>query len=146
MRHRGSAVLRPSPIGPTIERIGESANFLLLRGLGVEIGTGRQGAGQQEGAIDRRQFAVPGAPACLHVEEMIVEAAMAGGVGLRSLRAVPEETQGGQSAVHRDAARHKSALDTYRIGGERQPGGGDAGGPVLRGLVEDQSVGRVHLV
>src|ERR1700692_2198690 len=134
MRHRGFAVLRPSPIAPAVERIGETTNFSLLRELVVKIGGSREGAGQQEGAINGRHFAVPGAPAGVHVQKMIVEPLMAGGVRLRSLRTVPEKAQGSQSALHRDASRQKSALDSNRIARERHPGGGDAGGRTRLGL------------
>ena len=77
VRHCGFAILCPSPITPTVERVGETPNFSLLGSLSVKIGTRREGAGQQEGAIDGRHFAVPGSPACLHVQEMIVEPLMA---------------------------------------------------------------------
>ena len=109
------------PIGAAIERVAEGADFALVGCIGVEIDPRRQRAGQQEGAIHCRQLALPGAPAGLHVEKMIVEAVVAGGVGLGALRAVPEESQRGQRSFHRGGARDESALYPDRIRRQRKP-------------------------
>src|SRR5579862_1377091 len=77
---------------------------------------------------------------------MVVEPVIAGRVRLWSLRAVPEEPQSGQTALHRGAARPKSALDTDGIGGQSQPGGCDACRPARLGFVDNEPVGGVRLM
>jgi len=54
--------------------------------------------------VDRGQFALPGAPPRLHVEKVVIEALVIGGVGLRAVRAAPEEPQRGQRALDHCAA------------------------------------------
>ena len=141
-----SPVLRPAPIGSAIERIGQCAD--LGFGLRVRIEKRRRGqrAGQQKRAVDGRQLALPGSPAGLHIQEVIVKAAISRGVRLRPMRAVPEEAQRCQSAFRGRAPAHESAYDAHRIAGQRKAGGGDACGPVCFRLVEDQAVGRVRFM
>ena len=146
VRHRSAPVLRPSPIGTAIPRLAEIANFRLVRSVGVEIHPCGQGARQQKRAIDRRQFALPGATTGLHVEEMIVEPVVARRIRSRSLRAVPEEAQRGKGSFHRAAPRHVTALDRDRIAGQGETGRSDAGGPVCRILVDDKAIGRIGFV
>ena len=146
VRQRLALVLRPGPVGAAIKRVGKGADLALAGRVGLEVGGGGQHAGQQEGAVHRRQLALPGTPPGPHVEEMIVEAPVAGGVGLGAVRAVAKKTQRRQRALHRGGASHESALDPHRVGRQREAGGGDAGGPVRRRLVEHQSVGGIGLV
>src|SRR5207344_1710466 len=89
---RSSIILRPLPIDPAIERIGQLADFGLLAAA-VEIAAGHEHARQQQGRVDERQFALPDAASRLHVQEMIIKTLVAGGVGLLALRAAPERLQ-----------------------------------------------------
>ena len=107
---------------------------------------GSQRTGEQNGAVHSRQFALPRAPAGLHVEKVIVEAVVAGGVRLGALPAVPEKSQCGEDDLDRRRARDEAALDRDRIRRQGEPGGGNAGGPIGRGLVEHQSIVRIGLV
>jgi hypothetical protein len=134
------------PIGAAIERVAKGADFTLVSRTGVEIHSRRQRAGQQEGAIHRRQLALPGATAGLHVEKMIVKPLVAGGVGLGALRALPEKTQRRKRSLHRGGPRHEAALYPDRIRRQRKAGGGDARGPIRRGLVDHEAVGRIRLM
>ena len=146
VRDGRAAVLRPLPIGTAIERVGEGADLMLVGRIRVKVHPCRQRARQQKRAVYRRQFALPGAPAGLHVEKMIVEALVAGRVGFGALRAVPEKTQRRQRSLDRGGARHESALDRHRVGCQREAGGGDAGRPICFGLVDHQPVGGIRLV
>lgn len=137
MSHSFFSVLRPSPIASPVERVGEITDFPFLGHLGVEIGCGCQRAGQQERRIDRRQFAVPHAPAGLHVEEMIIEPAIARDVRLLPLRTVREEAQRRQRSRHRGAACPKTAVDSDRIAGKGQSRRSNAGGRAGLRLVDD---------
>jgi len=71
--HCDSAVLRPIPIRPPIERIGELADFALVRAFARKVLRGSQHPGEQKGAVDRRQFAGPDALSADHVEKVVVE-------------------------------------------------------------------------
>ena len=142
----GAAILRPAPVGAAVERIGELADFQFELIVLVEISAGGQNAGKQKCGIDRGQFAIPDAAAGLHVEEMIVETLVAGGIGLRPVRGVPEEAKRGERPLDSGGARHETALDTNGIGRQSQPDGGYAGGRRLRVAVGDQAVGRIGLV
>ena len=146
VRDRSAAVLRPRPVGAAIERVGEGAYFPFLRRVRVKIRSGRQRAGEQNGAIDGRQFALPRTSTGLHVEKMIIETVITGGVGFRTLRTVPEKSQRGENSLDRRDARDEAALDRDRIHRQGKPGGGNAGGPIGSGLVEHQSVVRIGLV
>ena len=64
-----------------------SPDFSFVGRVAVEIGGDRQRSGEQERRVDRGQFALPDAAAGFDVEEMIEEALVSGGVGLRALRA-----------------------------------------------------------
>ena len=146
VRDRCALILRPLPIDAAIERIGEGADFMLVGGVRTKIRSRRQRTCQQKGAIYCRQFALPGAPAGPHVEKMIVEALVAGRVRLGALRAVPEEAERRERSVYRCSARHESAGDSHRVGRQREAGGGNAGGPIRRSLVDDQPVGGIRLM
>src|SRR5437879_4625824 len=67
------------------------------------------------------------APAGAHVEEVVKEAAIAGGVGPgRVLRCGPEKAQGRQRASGGLRAGDPAAFDADRVGGEGEANGGDA--------------------
>ena len=67
MGHRDAAALRPVPIRAQIERVGELSDFVLLLVFAGEVGCGGQHAGNENGAVDRGQFALPNPPSALHV-------------------------------------------------------------------------------
>lgn len=71
---------------------------------------------------------------------------MAGRIRLRSLRAVAKEAQGRKRARYGRLFGHPAIFDRDRIAGQREAGCRDAGRPVRRRLVGDQSVERVRLV
>jgi hypothetical protein len=137
---------RPAPVHPTIEDVGQGADLLLLRRVGLEIGGGGENSRQQQRGVDGGELAAPCSPAALHVEEVVVEAVVARGVGLGTLGASGEEAQRGQRAPHRLVPRHQVALERNGIGGQGHAHRGDAGRPILAGLVAHQSVARVRLV
>src|ERR1039457_2679817 len=143
VRDRSATVLRPRPVGATIERVGKGAYFLFLSRIRVKTRARSHRACQQNGAVHGRQFALPGAPAGLHVEKMIIKAVVTGSVWLGALRAVPEKSQRGEDCPDRRRARDEAALDGDRIHRQGEPGGGNASGPIGRGLVEHQSVLRI---
>src|SRR5690606_20324664 len=92
LREAGGAVLRPVPVHAAVERVGTLADLALLT-VSVEIACRHQHAGDEERGIDQREFALPDAPAGPHVEEMIIEALVAGGIGCLALGTVQEEAQ-----------------------------------------------------
>jgi hypothetical protein len=77
---------------------------------------------------------------------MIIKTVVAGGIRLRALSADPEKSQGGEDLLDRRRARDEAALDGDRIDRQGETGGGNAGGPIGRGLVEHQAVDRIGLV
>jgi hypothetical protein len=85
-------------------------------------------------------FALPRTTACLHVEEVVVEAVIVGRVGRGALFAVPEETQRGQGPFDRFGRGHPAVLDRDRIRGQRKTRRRNARRPVGRGLVDHQAV------
>jgi hypothetical protein len=134
------------PIGTPVKRVGEDADFILVGDVRVKIHSRCQRTRQQKGAVNGGQFALPGASAGPHVEKMVIEAMVARSVGFRALRAVPEKPQRVQRSFYCRGARHESALDTDRIAGQGEAGGGDARGPIRRGLVDHQPVGGIRLM
>ena len=146
MGHRRFAVLGPSPIDARVQPIRKVPDLALGRSVSVEVLRGREHAAQQQSGVDRGQLALPGAPARLHIEKMIVEPLVPCRVGLGSLLAPPEESQRGQRALHGLGARQEPALHADRIRGERQPHRRDARRPLRAGLVAHQSVRAVGLV
>src|SRR5664280_653115 len=140
---RSAAVLRPGPVSAAIERVGEEADFLFRRRVRVEICARSQRAGKEYGAVHGREFTSPRSPTGLHVEKVVVEAVVAGGIRFGALPAVPEESQSGEDGLGRRRPRDEPALDGDWIRCQGEPGGGYAGGPIGRGLVEHQSVLRI---
>ena len=90
---RRAAVQRPLPVGPAVELVGQAADLGLLLGVRVEVGGAGEHPGEQEGRVDRGELALPDPASALHVQEVVVEALVAGGIGLRAVRAVAEEAQ-----------------------------------------------------
>ena len=87
-----------------------------------------------------------GPAAAVHVQEVVVEALVAGGVGFGALGTLPEEAQRGQGAANRLPSREEAALDADRVGGESHADRGDARRPVAPRLVPHEAVARVGLV
>ena len=146
VRHRCAAVLRPWPVGAAIERVGKGADFLFVGRIRVKIDARRQRTGQQKSAVHRRQFALPGAPAGPHIEKMIIKALIAGGIGsgpcglFQKKRSVVKV----RSTAAARGMNPRSTATGYAA--KREAGGGNAGGPIRRGLVEHQSVVRIRLM
>src|SRR3546814_18418773 len=75
---------------------------------------------------------------------MVEEARVAAGAaGLRPLRRVPEEAQGGERAIARLRPRHPALLDAVGISGEREPDRGDRGEALRRLALGREAVGGV---
>ena len=144
MRHRLTAVEHPLPVHSGEQRMRERSNLALVRCVKRKIFCGRQHAGEQECSIHGRQLTLPHAAACLHVEEVVVEALVARRISFGPLRAIPEKTQTCERALNRVGARDESELDANRIGGEPKSGGGDARRCVAVGPVQYQAVGGIH--
>ena len=125
--NRRAAVQRPLPVRPAVELVGQPADLGLLLGVGVEVGRAGEHPGEQEGRVDRRQLALPDAATGLHVEEVVVEALVARGIRLRSLRAVAEEAQWSQRDLGGELAGDHAAFDEHRDARQAEPHGGDAG-------------------
>src|SRR3546814_17426349 len=90
----------PRPVGALVQPLRKIADFRLPGLVGVEIARREQDAAEQQGGVDGREFGAAVAVAGFHIEEMVEEALVAAGAaGLRPLRRVPEEAQGGQRAT-----------------------------------------------
>src|SRR6185369_7936701 len=137
---------QPIPLDPLVELFRESANLRLFGSIAVEVLRRGERAGDEDRRVDARQLAAPGALAALHVQEVVVEAAIAGGGLALALLARGEEPQGEQRALDSGRARHELSFHSDRIRGERHADGGDAARPVVRRFVEDQAVARIDLV
>jgi hypothetical protein len=109
MGDRGAAGLGPAPIDARVQSVGEVANLALGRRVAVEVRRGRQHPAQQQGRVDGRELALPGACAGLLVEKVILEPLMPGRVGFGSLLAPPEEAQRGECAFCRIRAGDEPA-------------------------------------
>ncbi len=125
--HGGRPSLGPFPIDAEVDRIGERANLLLSRVAAVVVALREQDAGEQERGVDRGQLDRLEAAAGLHVEEMIEEAAIAGGVRAgRVLRGGPEELQRFECAVGGLGASDPAVFYADGVRRQREPDGGDA--------------------
>ena len=145
MRDLKRAVLRPSPIGAGVERLGERSDLLFLFRFPIEIHAGGEKAGQEKGCVDGGQFRARRAATGLHIEKVIIKTPIAGRVGRFALLAVPEKTQRHEGPLDGFGARQVSSLDADGISREREPDGGDAGGRVLLGAIRHHSVFEVGL-
>src|SRR5687768_6694341 len=129
--NRGRAILRPSPIHTSVERFGETPHFALLERRSVEIRGGGQHPGDQNGRIDGRQLALPGALAGGDVEEVIEEPAMPAGFRVRAVLRVPEKTERRQRAFDRLRSRDIPALHRDGVARQGEADAGDAGRDVV---------------
>jgi hypothetical protein len=146
MGERRPTVQGPAPVRSTKELVGQTSDLRLLLAVAVEVGRTGEHAREEEGGIDGRQLAVPHAPTGLHVEEVIVEALVAGRIRLGSVRAVAEESESSEGDRWREFPCDHASLDEDRKGGQRQPDRRDAGRCALLGLVADETVLWVGLV
>jgi hypothetical protein len=104
------------PVDPLVNQTREPANLRFGFGVAVEIGGGGQHACHQKRSVDRRQLAVPGAVARIHMQEVIEEAAIADRVSLTALVTVGKETKCLQCVVDRVGPLHPATLDGDWIG------------------------------
>src|SRR5438128_9411518 len=111
----GAPILRPAPVGAAVERIGKPADFQFGFVVAIKIGAGCQGTGKQKRCVDRGQLTIPDAAAGLHVKEMVIEALVAGSIGLRPVRRLPEESKRGERPWNRGGARRETTLDSDGI-------------------------------
>src|SRR5690606_2119396 len=116
---------RPCPVAAAVEGVGEGPDLRLHRPLPVEVAGGREGAGEEERGVDGGQLAATGPPAGPHVEEVVVEAAVARGVGGGALRALVEEPERGGDGLGRLAPRQPPRLGRDGEAGEPEPDGRD---------------------
>src|SRR6185437_9556214 len=138
------AVLRPAPVDPSVQLVGQLAQFGLGRRVGGEIGGRGEHAGDQHGAVDHRQLRLPHPRAGADIEKVVVEALVAGRGRAAALVAVAKEMQHQQAAPHRLGTLHPAALDRRGIGRQRKADHRDAHRRVVAGGVGDESVGGVH--
>ena len=134
------------PVRAAVEGVGQGADLVLVFRVAIEVRGGGQHAREQERRVDGGQLALPDAPPGLHVEEVVVEPLVAGGVRLRPLRAVPEEPQLGEHPLGHEVAGQDPALDDERGRRQGHPDRGDAAGRAVLRLVPDQPVAVVDLV
>ena len=97
----------------------------------IEIRGSRQGPGDQNGRVDRRQLRLPRTPAGRDIKEMVKEATVAGGIPHRTVRSGPEEAQRVQRTFDRLCPRYERTFDRDRISGKGKSHAGYAGGDVV---------------
>ncbi|HEX6270451.1 MAG TPA: hypothetical protein VFZ43_09465 [Anaerolineales bacterium] len=78
------SVLSPIPVYPPVKLISELANFTLSGLVAIKILGRDQHSSNQDGGINRRELAVPGALPGDRIEKMVVKALVAGRVRLRT--------------------------------------------------------------
>ena len=83
MRYGCASVESPLPIDAAIQIISKLPYLAFRLAVRGEIVCRRKNTGHQYGGIDRRQFAFPDPAAGLHVEEVIVEPFVSGGIRFR---------------------------------------------------------------
>ena len=81
----------------------------------IEVFGRRERARDQQRGVDARQFAPPLAPTRLHVEKVVVEALVAGGIGRIALFARGQEAQRREGAFDRVGAVDEAALDANGV-------------------------------
>jgi hypothetical protein len=143
-RDRGGPRLHPPPVGAREQLVGDPAELGLGRIRPVEVLAAEQRAREQERRVDRRQLGVAEAVPGLHVEEVVVEALVAGDAfpGL-TLRRVPEEPQGREDPIARRLAGNVAALDADRVRREPEADRGDARERRRRIAIRHQSGSRI---
>ena len=122
------AAAHPLPIDTGVEPVSQRADFGFVAALAGEILPCGQNTGDQQAGVEAGQLAAAGALAGLHVEEVVVEALITGGVARLALNAVSEKMQRRQHALDCLRTGDEAALDPDRIGCQRHTDGGDAAG------------------
>jgi len=146
VRDRRAAIQCPLPIGAAIQRVRQAPDFEFFFRVLVEVRGAREHASEEKGRVDRGELALPHPASALHVQEVVVEALVACGIGLRAVRAISEETESSQRYLGRELARDDAVFDQNRNGRERETNSSDAGRRSAKGFVADQAVGRVGLM
>src|SRR5262249_42057744 len=117
--HLCQAHLHPRPLDAAIEVVGQGSDL----GFGdvrlIEILLHVEHSAQQQRSIDRGQLRILHASPGLHVEKMVIETLVARGVGLGTLRNVPEKCQGGQRTISPYLPANPPAVNAH--GESRQP-------------------------
>src|SRR6478609_7486543 len=103
-------MLRPSPVHSGVQLVGQPSDLPLLVNVAIEVGRGRQRAGQEEGGVNRRKLAVAGSAAGFDVEEVVVKTFVAGRVFRRALFAAPKKPQRRQRDADGGVSRDQRAL------------------------------------
>ena len=139
------ARLHPRPVDAPVQRVGQRADLLFLRRVTVVVALREQHAAEQQGGVDAGQLhAPPVAQAGLHVEEVVVETAVAGGVVLAGvLRRVGEEAQRDQGAMDRLLATDPAPFRADAVRGQAETHRRDAGERLPRPVVRCQPVDRI---
>src|ERR1051326_4987563 len=146
VRYRVCAILGPLPVRASIESCGKISNLTFVFSVTIEILGSRQCTRDHEGRIDCREFAIKRTATCLHVKKVIVETFVSRGVRFRTLRALPEETKGGQRSANRIFARNETTLDADRVGSQSKPGWSDTAWRALPSAVRHQAVLRIRFL
>ncbi len=122
------AVLCPGPLDAAVDQLGQVADLLLGARVAIEVRLRGQHAAEQQRGIDGRQLGRAEALTVVHVQEVIVEAAIAAHAGLCGThRRVREKAQRAQRPQPCLAARHEAPLGADHIGGQREADTGSAG-------------------
>jgi hypothetical protein len=121
-------VLRPGPLDPAVDQLGQVTDLFFGARVAIEVHLRRQHAAEQQRRIDRRQLGRAEALPVLHVQEVVEETTVAGHPGfVGTLRRVGEEAQRAQRAQPRLAARHEAALRADHVGRQGEADAGRAG-------------------
>ena len=88
-----ATVQGPLPVDALPDPAHELPDPTLRLGRSIEVHGRREGAGDEKGAVDRRELTSPCAPPRLHVEEVVEEPSVSARVRLLSLGSVPEELE-----------------------------------------------------
>ena len=123
---RLAAVLRPSPVDAPIQHIDQFAQLDFVAAFAVKymLAVSAPAISSAVSIIDSSERQTR-APVCA-VEEVVVEALVAGRLGAAALIAVAEETQRGEAALHGFGARDPAALHRHRIARQRESDHRDA--------------------
>ena len=141
-----AAVEGPVPLGPLVERRGALAELPLVRAVAVEVAGGEEGAGQEDRRVDGRELALPRPAPLVHVQEVVVEPAVADAVAGAVLRRVAEKADGGEGEPERPLSAAPPALHGDREGRQQEAGGGDGGWALRIRTVHHEPAGGVRLV
>ncbi len=143
-RDQRRARLCPGPVHAGVNGVDQlpDPRFVVV-GL-IEPALAEQHSGQQQRGVHRRQLAVPEPQAAVHVEEVIEETLVSGDAReIRTLRRLGEKTQRRQHPIARLRPRDPAALDSDRIGGQREADRRDAGRRRRRVAIRHQAIGGI---